>query len=540
MRRSSRLLWLVLAVALAASVLPSLAAGAELPPVCESVQNGTAVAGCVAPGSVSSVGEKTFEPTMGAAPDGSLYFSTTPGNGVAVGYGASISKSTDGGATWKDVGAKIAGRRVPVETNDPYIYVDPSTGRVFEFHMSPILTCATLSYSDDAATTWTTNPVGCGPTGAWDHQTMVAAKPRTLPTTGYPNILHQCVNAVYAEMCSRSLDGGLTWSPSTVAWPNDKISPANLCGTQTGHLAAAPDGTLYLPTSDCGTFPTVGISRDDGLSWERVKIADIPMPFDDPAVAVDSEGNVYAAFYDGLGQLFLSTSRDAGETWTTPVKMTTPQITAAKLAMTVGDPGKIALAFVGTGSIPGQEAGKKSLDAASAAAVRWGAFLTTSTDALSESPTFSTVEATGTDPLFQGAEACGPGLRCAYIVDFIEATITPDGKPYGAFVDGCTKGCALTPGAQNNVAGNQGIGVVATTTVDLCEARCARMGAAPVGELAPTKPATAKRSTSKPLMQSAVPGMSPALLRQVNAEALRQRNDLATGGAARRGPLTAR
>jgi photosystem II stability/assembly factor-like uncharacterized protein len=483
---------------------------------------------------VSSDNEKTFEPTMGAAPDGSLYFATTPGSGVAVGFGAGISRSSDGGATWSDVSAKVGDRRVPLETNDPYIYVDPATGRVFEFHMSPILTCSTLSYSDDGGSTWTTSPIGCGPTGAWDHQTMVAAAPRTLPTSGYPNILHQCVNAVYAEMCSRSLDGGLTWSPSTVAWPNDKASPGLVCGTQTGHLQAAPDGTVYLPTSDCATFPTVGISRDDGLTWERVKVADIAMPFEDPAVAVDGSGNAYVAFPDKLGQLWLVVSRDGGETWSEPVMAASRQVDAAKLAMTVGDDGKIAIAYVGTGGIPGQEAGKNDLDDPWEA--RWGAFITTSLDALSDAPTFTTLEVTGTDPLFNNAKACGPGYRCPYIVDFIEATVTPDGRPYGAFVDGCTEECATTPGARNNVSGTTGTGVVATVDVDLCDDRCAQFGPAPAGDPAPTAPAPAAPAAGGTALapgESPLPGMDLAQLLQLRSQATSERLDLATGGLAR-------
>lgn len=536
MRLTSVSVIVAVAATLLFSVVPSSAA-TQVPAVCETVVNGVVSGVCTTTGSTGSVAEKSFEPTMGAAPDGSLYFSTTPGSGVAVGFGASISKSTDGGATWKDVGAKIQGQRVPIETNDPYIYVDPDTGRVFEFHMSPILACATISYSDDAGSTWTTNPAGCGPTGAWDHQTMVAAKPRTLQTTGYPNILHQCVNAVYAEMCSRSIDGGLTWLPATVAWPNDKFGvTGQLCGTQTGHLAAAPDGTLYLPTSDCGTFPTVGISKDDGLTWKRVKIANIPMKFEDPAVAVDHLGNVYAAFMDNNGQLFHTVSKDAGTTWSAPVKAASAQVDAGKIAMTVGDPGKIAIASVATGGIPGGEAGKAALSAAEKKAVRWGAFMTTSLDALAESPTFSTVEATGTDPLFNTADACGPAIRCAYIVDFIEATVTPDGVPYGAFIDGCTKTCATAVGATNNMPGNAGTGLVARVDADLCEARCPRMGAAPTTPAQPTAPAP-EAVIAASLKQAqrgdaTVPGMSPATFEALSREAARQRWSLATGGPA--------
>jgi photosystem II stability/assembly factor-like uncharacterized protein len=419
---------------------------------------------------------------------------------------------------------------MPLETNDPYIYVDPMTGRVFEFHMQPILACATLSWSDDAGQTWTSNPVGCGPTGAWDHQTMVAAKPVGVTTRGYPNVLVQCVNAVYAEMCSRSLDGGASWEPAVVAYPNDAAArKGSTCGTQTGHLAAAPDGTLYLPTSDCGTFPTVAVSRDSGATWTRVKVANMAMPFDDPAVAVDGSGNVYATWYDNVGQLWFAVSRDAGRTYSAPVKAASSAITAGKLSMVVGDDGKIAVAHVSTAGIPGQWANRSKLSADDQKAVRWGAFMTVSTDALSENPTFQTLEVTGTDPLMNTLAACGPAARCAYIVDFIGSAITPDGRPFGAFVDGCTQTCAKSVGATNNEPGNQGKGLVASLDVDLCAAQCPRLGMPAAG--APTATAEAAAAVAA-APAPVVPAFPASVLEAARLKAIADRQRLGATGVA--------
>ena len=421
-------------------------------------------------GGTLRTGAKTFEPTIGADPEGNLYFAeaASPG-GVAIGYRAGMFRSTDGGKTWSDISPKLAGRNIPPETNDPYIYVDPATGRAFNFHMSPILTCSILSFTDNGGQSWTTNPAGCFPTVIWDHQTMVAAKPRTVTTTGYPNVLHECVNAVYAAMCSRSLDGGMTWQPPTVAYP------LTSCGGLHGHLAAAPDGTLYLPTANCSSA-AVFVSRDDGATWTKRVVSDMNIQTPaDPTVRVDSEGNVYYAFVDSAGKLFLSVSRDLGATWSTPVHAA-PGITATMPAIAVGDPGRVAIAYPGTDDLPN---GFNTSPLPPASQEAWYPYWTVSFNALDPSPTFESFSASGTDPIERG-HSCQNGGECDYQVDFIDAIIGPNGVPYASYSDGCVTSCATNPSSGNNVSGT-GQGIVATIVKSpmlWCESRCAAYGPA--------------------------------------------------------------
>ena len=421
------------------------------------------------------VGFETFEPTLGATSNGDLYFSITP-ESVAIGWSASIAKSTDGGRSWKDVGPRLpTGHTNPPETNDPYIYVDPSTDRVFTFHMAPILTCSVLSYSDDGGRTWQSNPRGCSPTVVWDHQTIVAAKPRGTETQGYPNVLHQCVNAVYAAMCSRSLDGGLTWGPSVPVYVNtDAVDTLpNPCGAQHGHLTSSPDGRVYLPTGKCGTKPMVYISDDDGSTWRQSIISnkDTPMLVD-PSVSVDSKGNLYAAFLDESGWLYYATSRNNGKSWSKPVRIANGYTTHMPVIV-AGDPGRAVVAYPATNDLPKGYA-TKDYDGPGGdfSHVSWGANFTVTTDGLAKHPTFKTTVATGSDPLGRG-KFCR-GNRCAYLVDFIEAVIGPDGRPYASFADGCLGDCA------KNVNGPQktgrGVGLLTTLSSGpkLCRSVCWR------------------------------------------------------------------
>ena len=417
-----------------------------------------------------------FEPTMQSGPEGDLYYATTSTPGVAVGFKAGVARSTDGGASWKDVTPTINGRTVPPETNDPYVYVDPWTGRVFSFHMAPILLCSILSFSDDQGASWTTNPVGCGPTGVWDHQTIVAAPPTAgVQTVGYDNVLVQCVNAIYAAMCARSLDGGLTWANGVPAYVNTfGAQQGSVCGAQHGHLASEADGTIYLPTSECGTVPVVYISRDSGLTWERSRVSTRRMPFQDPTVAVDAAGTIHAAYQDRDGVLWMASSTDDGATWSDEVRITPPGTIGTKPAMVAGDAGRVAIAYPGTDDVAsfGAIAG---LTPDQRARLVWGGFWTVTDAAGQPDATFTTVEATGADPLMRG-NACDGGGRCTFQVDFIEATLTPDGQVWASFSDGCVAGCVTNPTGAND-AGSVGHAVAVTIPLDLldlCDATCSR------------------------------------------------------------------
>lgn len=393
-------------------------------------------------GAVFELGAEAFEPTLGATSDGALYYAATAG-GVAVGFEPLVMKSADGGKTWEDVSPRLpTGHAVPPETNDPYVYVDPMTDRVFQFAMAPILVCSVLSWSDDGGATWTTNPHGCFTSPPWDHQTMVAAKPTTLPTVGYPSVLHQCVNSVYASVCSRSLDGGLTWTPGQP--PFRGVEAEGQCGGLHGHLKAGPDGSVYLPKDHCGA-PMLGISRDDGTTWTTVKVADATVGNGDPTVAVDAAGNVYYAFVDEAGLLQLVVSTDGGETWTEPVVASPPGVTAALPAMAAGADGKIVLAYPGTPDL-GEEG--YAADEDTHAAARWNGYLTMSLDAAGATPTFVTTRVNDADkPLVRGE--CGT-VRCPGFVDFMDVIIGPDGKPYASFVDACSAECEAASEPEND------------------------------------------------------------------------------------------
>jgi hypothetical protein len=146
----------------------------------------------------------------------------------------------------------------------------------------------------------------------------------------------------------------------------------------------------------------------------------------------------------------MAVSRDGGRTWGRPVMVGGPDLDEAQLpSIAVGDPGRVALLYMGTTSSPGPPyCVRTTLDAcvnadgspgrppADYAATTWNGYMAISTDALSQRPTFTTATVNEpSDPLVRGI--CGP-VRCQQAYDFLKVVIAADGTPWGSFVDACT------------------------------------------------------------------------------------------------------
>jgi hypothetical protein len=421
-----------------------------------------------------------IEPTMGIAPDGTLF---AQGQRRGVALESVVLRSSDRGASWEDVSPRVSSGDTWKHsyTQDPYLTVDTATGRVFTTDLLFPAPGQMLSYSDDRGETWTTTAFGAEQT---DHQTMFAGPPAGLDTTsGYDNAVYNCAANLYATAvastattCLKSLDGGATWRVTgtppygvdPLAGPGTAGVPG-ACSGLTGHGFVGADGTVYLPRGWCEQ-PWLAVSRDGGLTWTRTQVADngmaasdsgppdeIPQPSHEAAVAADRRGNVYYAWVASDLRPYLAVSTDGGESWSKPIPVAPPDVTQTALpALAIapqGPLGAIAVGYMGSTNAPGPP---YRVAAADYEGATWSGYLTVTRNAFAARPQFHTATINEpADPLVIGK--CGT-LRCGAQYDFIDVQVGPDGTPWMVAVDGCAV-TSCTPVGQLVVARIDGVRV---------------------------------------------------------------------------------
>lgn len=331
--------------------------------------------------------------------------------------------------TWSDVSSPYS-----VFNVDPILATDPVTGTTLAGGDNGA--CAVMSRTVDNGESWSPS-VPC--TGLIDHPTVGLGPFHGTPPSGSSGstIAYYCQQYPVLNQCSRSLDGGSTWSPGV---------PVRGCESLFGHVKVGPDGTAVVPNNFCftggdllvGTYGVGGfVSRDNGLTWTSYAIpgADLPDRGFDPSVAITTDGTMYEAWTaDKTAHLMVASSSDGAGHWTKAEDLSdtvSPPLVGTTFNTAVaGSPGRAAIAFLGTRHQP--KPGVSPYDDPDAI---WDLYVSTTYDG---GTTWTTTQVT-TDPVQRGGIADGgvASTSSRNLLDFMDAGVTREGRVVVGFADGC-------------------------------------------------------------------------------------------------------
>jgi hypothetical protein len=355
---------------------------------------------------------------------------------------------------------------------DAITWVDAATHRTFNSQLAG--GCSLMSYSDDAGATWTPS-TGCGINTLLDHQSLGSgpyhAPLDSVPNPVYPHAVYYCAQNGFNATCARSDNGGVTFGPGAPisnAPGNNGADPlGGSCSGLHGHLRVSADGTVYVPLKGCGGtpsvnnltneeyvggHPTLSVSENNGISYTlRMVNAGNNKDESDPSVATTPDNTVYFGWEDGVNpddshdgptsSARIAVSHDHGQTWTTPVDLSSPLGLHNVMFPEVitGDNGRAAMAFLGTPGIGDNQTNQFKGE--------WHLYVSTTYDG---GATWTTVDASPKDPVQRGCidmQGIAPGSPrqdvCSQrnLLDFNDITIDGQGRVLVAYAKGCVDAC---------------------------------------------------------------------------------------------------
>jgi hypothetical protein len=334
--------------------------------------------------------------------------------------------------TWSDVSSPYS-----LFNLDPILATDPASGTTLGGGDDG--SCAVMSRTVDDGESWAA-AMPC--TGLVDHPTVGLGPFAGAPPLGSSGKLAAYFCQQYPDLnqCSRSLDGGATWSPGVVV---------RGCIGLFGHVKVGPDGTAYVPSNVCSASGELGtgslgvggfVSRDNGLNWSSYAIPKTVSPDRgfDPSIATNPDGTVYESWTrDKDAHPMVAMSHDGARHWTEGVDLagtvSPPLVGTSFPTMVGGGPGRAAVAFLGTRHQP--DLGVSSYDDAGAV---WDLYVSMTYDG---GANWTTTQVS-TDPVQRGGIADG-GVTASSsrnLLDFMDAGVTREGRVVVAFADGCTAG----------------------------------------------------------------------------------------------------
>lgn len=355
------------------------------------------------------------EPSLGVAPDGTLYTNgPARQNNVRTG---GVYRSLDGGASWERVATPTL-----TPDFDPDLAVDVDGTIWFD---TLWLGCSSAASSRDGGETWTSSPLACVPP-AGDRQYII-------PTRGGTAYIYAHSLPTFYQMVAKTEDYGRTWVPLGSA---EGVGHHLLLGKGSGWGG----GGFWNPVTDSvfftyswfdgdKWFPAASVTRDGGKTWEVVKAttaggASVGLSL--VVGAADDAGNVYLAWAESLQDgkdmaVFFASSTDDGRTWSAPKRVDDGTGSKVFPAITARAPGRVAIAYY--------ESDEAAYPASVTKDAAWNVTLAWTTDALADAPLFER-GALSNQTARHGA-ICPDGAGCSsdrQFLDYFALKTMPDGR----------------------------------------------------------------------------------------------------------------
>lgn len=317
---------------------------------------------------VHETGFDSAESHLAVADDGTIFFAP-----AFTEHGATVLRSRDECASWEPCIIDTFEGRVHGRPQ-PNLFLDPITQRLFfytaAFGVFPPRRGFHSSWSDDHGDTWHHGSLA---RAGVDWGKMFSA--RQAQSTNVAPVLYFSVPSPIStrffpilfprfQRILSSSDGGTTFedcSRISIRARDHGLDRREWIIFGSG--VVADDGTVFIGFRR-GPSLAIAISRDQGSTWNlrdvpnsdlliyrnilQVGLVNPNYVIGQP-IELDSHGNLIALWPGADDRLRLAWSSDQGETWSTPVVVTSPGIKRVRYcAMASGPDGALAIAYYGT------------------------------------------------------------------------------------------------------------------------------------------------------------------------------------------------